>query len=172
MAKVNYREGDWFAVPLGQGGYALGVVARTSTMGVLLGYFFAPRRAELPTLEDVSTLAAEKAIWITRLDDRGLRGRSQSGREWPIIGRLADWDRKAWPMPVFGRIDEQARRAFRVFYADNNPDSRPRWEQVPSDAPHGLREISGRTMNVIEKLPRDGMVGADHAEKWLDRLLE
>ncbi len=28
MAKQKYEEGDWFAVPLRNGGYALGVVAR------------------------------------------------------------------------------------------------------------------------------------------------
>lgn len=39
----NYREGSRFAVPLRQGGYAVGLVARVNPRGVLLGYFFGPR---------------------------------------------------------------------------------------------------------------------------------
>jgi hypothetical protein len=171
MAKMHYHEGDWFAVPLSHGGYALGIVARANQIGDLLGYFFGPRRVGLPTLDDVSMLHADQAILITRLDDRGLRGRSRSGLEWPVIGRLADWDRSAWPMPVFGRIDEDVGRAYRVSYADGDPGSRPRREQVPSDAPHGYRDVWGHTKNAVGSLPRDGMVGADHVEKQLDDLL-
>ena len=172
MASLNYHEGDWFAVPLGQGGFALGIVARANPLGVLLGYFFGPRCAELPTLDDVSTLRAEQAIWITRLSDRGLRGRRKSGREWPIIGRLADWDRNAWRMPVFGRVDTQTARAYRVFYPDYNPGGRPRWEQLPSDAPNGYQDIWAHTRNAIDGLPRDDMVEADYVEDWLDGLLK
>jgi hypothetical protein len=171
MAKLNYHEGDWFAVPLGQGGYALGIIARTSPLGVLLGYFFGPRQAELPTLDDAEALRADKAVWITRFTDRGLRDRRRSGRQWPVLGRLADWDRKRWPMPAFARLDARTGHAFRVFYADNDPDSRPRWEQVPTDAPMMYRDTWGQTANAIQGLPTDGVASADGAEKWLDDLL-
>ena len=40
MPKASYREGDWFAVPLRDGGYAAGLIARANPKGVLLGYFF------------------------------------------------------------------------------------------------------------------------------------
>lgn len=39
MAKINDREGDWFAVPLRKGGYAVGLIAHANPDGVLLGYF-------------------------------------------------------------------------------------------------------------------------------------
>ena len=120
MAKRNYHEGDWFAVPLGQGGYALGIIARTSQLGVLLGYFFGPRRTELPTLDDVTGLRPDAAVWITRFTDHGLRGRRRSGILWPILGRLADWDRSTWPLPVFARLDSRTGHAFRVYYGGDD----------------------------------------------------
>jgi hypothetical protein len=171
MAKLDYHEGDWFAVPLGQGGYALGIIARTSQLGVLLGYFFGPRRAELPTLDDVTGLRPDAAVWITRFTDHGLRGRRRSGIVWPILGRLDDWDRSAWPLPVFARLDSRTGHAFRVYYGGDDPGSRPRWEQVPSDAPTMYRDAWGHTVNAILGMPDDGLASADHAEEWLDDLL-
>jgi hypothetical protein len=38
------EEGDLFAVPLRDGGYGIGVVARVGRRGVLVGYFFGRRR--------------------------------------------------------------------------------------------------------------------------------
>jgi hypothetical protein len=160
MAKPDYHEGDWFAVPLDQGGYALGIIARTNPLGVLLGYFFGPRRAQLPTLDDVAALRADDAVWITRFADRGLRGRSRSGRLWPVLGRSADWDRSAWPMPVFGRLDAQTGFAYRIFYLDNDPGSRPTRRRAPS-----------YHISLVEGLPRDGMASPDQVEQWLDDLL-
>jgi hypothetical protein len=160
MAKPDYHQGDWFAVPLDQGGYALGIIARTNPLGVLLGYFFGPRRAELPTLDDVAALRAGDAVLIARFADRGLRGRSRSGRQWLVLGRLADWDRSAWPMPVFGRVDAQTGHVYRVFYLDNDPGSRPRRARAAS-----------YDISVVKSLPRDGMASPDEVERWLDGLL-
>lgn len=50
--KLNYKEGDWFAVPLGGAGYALGLVARVGRRGVTFGYFFGPRRVTLLCVGD------------------------------------------------------------------------------------------------------------------------
>ena len=40
MATVRYREGDWFAVPLRDGGFGVGVIARANPKAALLGYFW------------------------------------------------------------------------------------------------------------------------------------
>jgi hypothetical protein len=37
MVQVNYREGDWFGVPLRDGGFAAGVIARANPKAALLG---------------------------------------------------------------------------------------------------------------------------------------
>ena len=44
----EYREGDWFAVPSRDGGFAVGVIARANPGGVLLGYSFGTLRSEIP----------------------------------------------------------------------------------------------------------------------------
>ena len=54
--KRRYEEGDWFAVPLQNGGYSLGLVARADGEGGVLGYFFGPRREQLPTKADTQGL--------------------------------------------------------------------------------------------------------------------
>ena len=63
-SKVRYAEGDVFAVPLeGDRGYGIGVVARATKKGPTLGYFFGPRRDEVPGLSDVGDLNAVDNVW-------------------------------------------------------------------------------------------------------------
>jgi hypothetical protein len=62
MAIPNYAEGDWFGVALRGGGFGVGLLARKSAGGVLLGYFFGPRRAVLPDLKDLVGLSAGDAV--------------------------------------------------------------------------------------------------------------
>jgi Immunity protein 26 len=145
MARVNYGEGDWFAVPLREGGFAVGVVARANPKGALLGYFFGPRRTSVPSPDDVAGLQAEGAALVGKFGDLGLTG----GR-WPIVGRLADWDRTEWPMPVFLRYEELTGRSFRVFYDDGDP-VRP------------IREVQV-SPGVDEQGPKDGLMGAGFVE--------
>jgi hypothetical protein len=37
--KLNYREGDWVAVPVWEGGWVPGIAARVDGRGGVLGYF-------------------------------------------------------------------------------------------------------------------------------------
>jgi len=62
MKRLSYREGTWFAVPLKDGGYAAGVVARVGRRGVLFGYFFGPRRPAAPSLSDLEGLTPNNAV--------------------------------------------------------------------------------------------------------------
>jgi hypothetical protein len=94
MAKVKYREGDWFAVPLRDGGFAVGLVARANPGVVLLGYFFGPMRSEVPKLEDLAGLQPGDAVLI------GMFGHLAIVQgKWPLLGRLDGWDRRDWPTP-------------------------------------------------------------------------
>jgi hypothetical protein len=96
MTKLPYAEGTWFAVPLRDGGYASGLVSRMAPTGrVLLGYFFGPRRAAAPRLEDVRGLVPADAVLVQRFGDLYL-----IERRWPILGRYKDWQRDAWPIPL------------------------------------------------------------------------
>jgi Immunity protein 26 len=154
MARQKFGEGDWFAVPLPDGKFATGVVARTSKkyVGTLLGYFFGPRREELAALSELESLSASQAVLVGRFGYLGLRGGA-----WPVLGRLEPWIPSDWPMPVFVRYEELTGRVFRVFYADADPSVYLREEQVPPG-----HAITG---------PKDSGMGAGFVELRLNQLL-
>jgi hypothetical protein len=124
MPRVNYQEGDWFAVPLRDGGFAVGVVAREPESCVA-GYFFGPRCDELPTLNDVRDLRPHDAILVGKFGHLGL-----SQGKWSILGRLDIWDRAGWPMLVLVRYEELTGRSFHVYYDDDDPAKLLREEQI------------------------------------------
>lgn len=113
------REGDWFAVPLGEAGYAVGLVARAAKRGdTLFGYFFGPLRAELPSMEEFDGLTPSDAVLVTRFEDEAL----ESG-DWPILASTDAWERDAWPMPEFHMPATQALtgESFAVRYSEDAP---------------------------------------------------
>jgi hypothetical protein len=116
--RKNYREGDWFAIPLRGGGFAAGIVARSmpDDGGINLGYFFGPSRDDVPHLSELAPLKPSDAVLVRRFGDLGLIEGS-----WPVIGRTAEWDRSLWPIPRFGRFEGLTNRAFEVIYEDNDP---------------------------------------------------
>jgi hypothetical protein len=154
MRGPSYGEGDWFAVPLRGGGFAAGVIARAMPHkeGVLIGYFFGPRRCEVPALGELSGLSAAQAILVERFGDLGIVNGT-----WPLLGHIDGWNRSAWPTPVFGRFEELTGRAFKVIYDDANPNRLIREEQVDPS------ELTG--------MPRDGLSGAGAVETVLARLV-
>lgn len=151
--KLPYAEGDWFAVPLRNGGYAVGLIARSGPSGkVLFGYFFGPKRDKLPTIDEVHGLTATHAILIGQFGDLGLlKGR------WPILGGASRWEREAWPMPSLARIDVVSGAARKVTYSEDDPN----------------RPIRETTCDPEEarQLPRDSLMGAGAVEIRLTNLL-
>jgi hypothetical protein len=149
---LPYSEGDCFAVRLRDGGYAIGVVARSSPIGkVLLGYFFGPRRDRLPASNAAADLSADEAIKVCRFGDLSLWR-----REWPIIYRPTSWNRSEWPMPAFVRSELSTGRRWRVEYDDGDPN-------------HVLSEA--RLPSTAEGLERDSVLGSGAVELQLTKLL-
>jgi hypothetical protein len=148
---LQYEEGTWFAVPLRNGGYGTGVVARHSPEGVLLIYLFGPKRKRPAELADVQGLSKSDAIKVVMAGALGLADGS-----WAIIGRQGSWDREDWPMPQFVRKDEITRTAWLVTYADDNPNEVASEQRVPF-------EITG--------FERDGLNGSGAVELVLTQLL-
>jgi len=149
---LPYREGDWFAVPLRGGGYALGIAARLNGEGKVLGYFFGPKREEIPVLADAVSLSPEQAIHVRFFGDLGLLDGT-----WPILGRLDTWQRSVWRMPAFGRyFPELKTPPFRIEYEDDT-----------------LRQIGETkiTPEECQKLPRDGSSGFGAIEITLTKRL-
>jgi hypothetical protein len=153
MKQLPYREGAWFAVPLRDGGYACGVVARMApTGGVLVGYFFGPRRVKVQSLEELRALRPEQAVLVQRFGDLHL-----VDDKWPILGYLDGWRRDDWPMPAFGRYIEIDEKAWRVVYQNDDPNSVPRETRI--------------SVEEAQHLPDNGLLGAGLAEIMLTRLL-
>jgi hypothetical protein len=95
-----YADGDWFAIPLRFGLFAVGRAAVVDEHGAILGYFFARVFERLPTGSDILALSPGDADIIGVCDQHGLR----SG-EWPIIATARACDPRPWAIPVFRRID-------------------------------------------------------------------
>lgn len=150
--RLPYSEGTSFVVPLRQGGFAVGVVARASAAGkVILCYFFGPSRTSIPSLADVDKLELSDAVLVVRVGDLSLMD-----GDWPIVGPIASWNRFEWPMPIFVRKDPLSHRAWRVQYSDKDP-----------------RKIEGEESEPYEStLERDAVYGAGAAEILLTNLLE
>lgn len=150
--KVSYSEGTFFAIPLRNGGFGVGLIARaTSEGGVILVYLFGPRRAAVPAVDEVIDLQPSSAVKVARIGDLNLiRGK------WPVIGRSLNWRRQLWGMPKFVRIDELSHRAWSVQYSDDDPNRVLSEEPVPFDS-------SG--------LERDSVFGAGAVEIALTKLL-
>ena len=149
--KLPYREGTWFGVPLRQGGFAVGVVARTTNQGkIILCYFFGPRRIAVPAFAEVEGLKPSDAIRVVRVGDLSLiRG------EWPIIGQVGKWKRLEWPMPSFIRRDALSCKAWRVQYSDTDPNSIDHQEPTQYES----------------ELETDSVFGASAAELVLTKIL-
>lgn len=96
--KIKYDEGDWFAIPLRDGDYALGIIVRGNyqTKGGL-GYFFGPRYDHIPSNEEIWEKKPSEALLITQFGDLGII----NGR-WPIIQSTRRFLKEEWPIPKFG----------------------------------------------------------------------
>ena len=146
-SKRAYDEGTWFLVPLDCGGYGLGLLARHNNRGTILAYYFDRHLHSRPELDQLTALTAADAIVIGRSGDLSLlKGR------WPVLGRLTAWDRTAWPLPEFGRIDAlEERLGFRVRYSEQTlsevtctPTSAAEIRHLPQAAMYGDRAVEIR----------------------------
>jgi hypothetical protein len=150
--KLPYEEGSVFAMPLRNGGFARGVVARAPRRGrALLGYFFGPR-LETPASATLDDLHPNLAVARIRFGDLGLiQG------QWLVIGKVPNWNRADWPIPDFVRRDPISRKAWLVRYLNDEP----------------LRSLSEPLSNYddLQFLDNDGLSGSGAAEIKISKLL-
>ena len=119
-----YREGHFFLLPVERGAYAVGLIARAPPRGgVLLGYFFGPRRSQAPVAQWLHALHPQQAVLVCRFKDTALyRG------EWKLLDPLDSFTRAGWPIPAFHRFDGSVTHVpgndsvqdWRVEYGDDN----------------------------------------------------
>jgi hypothetical protein len=152
MAKPSYGEGDWFAVPLRDGGFGVGVIARANRNGVLLGFFFSPKHAEPPARAAVAALEPGDAVLVRRFGHLGLKNGT-----WPVLGPAGEWDRELWSVTRFGRREPLRGLAFVEVYDDDDPNKHVATERA--------------TAEEVDRLPEDGLSGAGAIEVRLGKLL-
>lgn len=151
-ARKSKFEGKVVAVPLQDGRFALGVVARHHSHAVV-GYFFPETYAQKPSLEGLSLLRAEDAALVFRFANTPL----SSGR-WHVLGELPGWDRAQWPVPLF--------RAWWNKDVPRPPELQP-YDEVTLVA---LDRVF-TTPEEWELHPEDGYSPQDVAEAKLNRIL-
>ncbi len=155
MKQRPYNEGDAFAVPLREGGFGIGVLARAlwrRTQCDTLGYFFGPKRTELPSIEELGSLDPKDALLADRFGDLGLHDGT-----WPVLGPLPNWNRDDWPMPVFGRVKLDNDVGLAFHYDPDDPSKELRHEELPADE--------------VFKLPPYGLSGSGAVEIVLTAVL-
>ena len=154
VKSINYSEGDCFVLPLRNGRFARGVVARLNRKGIVLGYFFGPA---LPVKSRAAldlSLRPDNAALVGLFGDLGLLK-----AEWRIIGRIEPWSRVVWRVPPFLRANEDTGRGFLVYYNEDTLDC--------------AQEVKIGSANVdTSGFPEDALWGYGAVEIRLTRLLE
>jgi hypothetical protein len=116
-----------------------------------VAYFFSPKRETVPTLDELKKLTPDSAIKIAQIGDLGIIEGS-----WPVIGDSPNWEREKWPIPAFIRRDDIGKVAWRVVYADDDPNQVISEQRIPY-------ESSG--------YEKDSLLGAGAAEVVISRML-
>lgn len=116
----RYKEGDWLAIPLDKGGYALGIIARANSKSdYLLGYFFLIRFSSLPDQEVMAKLTSKDSAMISWFSDIGIKE-----DKWQVIPNHKPFSRKDWPVPIFGRPNlVEHGKGFLIEYDQEEPIS-------------------------------------------------
>jgi hypothetical protein len=150
------EEGDWFAVPLGNGQFAHGITARRGKSGSVLAHFFGPPQDERQSMDQLDRLSPNEAILVART---GLLGFTGGG--WVVIARSQRFDRDEWGVCAFGQLDTFIERCRVDYYDDDDPGVLVREEFAPIEWCSGLPE-SGQMGHVFvqQRLARLLLVGS------------
>ena len=151
MKKINYKEGDIFTLPLRNGGFGVGLIARTSphNNGVLLGYFSDKKFENKPTIEEANSLAIFPYIW--RFGDLSLIDNT-----WINLGSYKHFENNKFTPPLFIRRDPLSKKAWEVRYS--NQDITKIESEIPTDFNR-------------HDLETDGLSGSGAVEIMLGKLL-
>lgn len=156
--RVKYSEGQWFAVPLRDTGYAVGIIARGNykTRGGL-GYFFGPKYLQIPTGAVTYSKNKSNSIFICRFGDLGIiQGK------WPLISKGKPFTRDDWPVPLF----------FRTTPSFEDKAVIVEYDQDFSGFGKPTREFVSDITDEILEFPEDGLCGYGFVEIRLTRLFK
>lgn len=152
--KRSYREGDWFAVPLGDGRVAVGIIVHV--MHHLLDVACYGPASQLATARDRCTVidAHQPPALVARISDRGLLL-----QRWPRIYHAPHFTRAPWP-----QVDA-ATRGFLTAPMVERRLARALTDPAFDDAPRFVRDLGIEPSHeLLEALPLRTTL------QWRDRL--
>ncbi|GAB7189965.1 hypothetical protein NUM3379_06710 [Kineococcus sp. NUM-3379] len=146
--------GDVFGVPLPGGGYAVGLIARVSRQhrGILLGFFFGPRRSELPAVDGFLPGSPDDAVLVCMFGGRLIRQGT-----WPKLGRLEGWEPHQWEVTRFLRQPSMG-PSWIVTYDAEDPSVR-------------LASVVADPDDIDASMPSEDLVGWGQLPRMLDERL-
>lgn len=150
-ANINYKEGDLIIFSLPRGGFAIGVIARTSRDGIILVYFANKKFENIPTLKEIYVSDLEFYFAWRTGDLALLEGK------WKVIGEYKGFRRENWPIPLYIRKDPLSKKAWEVKYNDLNISI------IESETPTNYKRTD---------LDAEGVAGYRFVEKKLDHSIE
>lgn len=158
MTTVRLKEGTIFVVPLVDGGFAIGLIARKApakgkVWGVY-GYFFGPFE-HVPTIAELHGVLDKQHAKVILICGALHLHEGQ----WPVLGYLEPWNRTEWPLLDFVRFDEIKKQYYVTRYDEDNV-ARAVFEwptEVPDglldDVSYGAEAAEMRLSKVMHELP-------------------
>jgi hypothetical protein len=124
LQTLKFHVGDWCGIPMPENRWVTGRIVHHQD-ALIVGYFFGPRRDELPAVEDLKDLSPARADEIRIVSDLGL----QNG-DWPVLGGHDDFKSSTWIVPAFGKRDWVENRYWRIVYSGGNVLASPDMEPI------------------------------------------
>jgi Immunity protein 26 len=150
----QFPEGTFFSVPLEDGRFAVGIIARRSPKkgkySGHFGYYWGPYKDINSCIAELKKLTADNAL--IRFNCGGLY--LHSGR-WKVLGQKQPWFRSEWPFPDFYQNAPGTNVYHRVRYDEDDIH----------------RAIFHERISDSQGLDEDGVSGALFAEIHLSRAM-
>jgi Immunity protein 26 len=149
-------EGEAFAVPMQDGRYAIGVIARVETKrprkpyGIYV-YFFAPYNSKERLHKCLPRLTAKN--YVARLNTSAL---DIYDGIWTRIGMLPEWNKPDWPFPEFYVQNDFTKKFFKrvlsetdlISYAQQYPIDEIK--DLEEDTLHGSESASNEVLRLTK----------------------
>jgi Immunity protein 26 len=140
---INYKAGSIIVIPLKNGKFAAGLIARRYRSS-LLGYFFNQMFDSIPVIDELE-IRKENVIFIKIFGYLGLKL-----GEWYVIGDMPNFSKDEWRIPAFKHTSAMDGTFYCINYNDRLDEvsrykiSKEEAKNLPDDglAGHGAVEIS------------------------------
>jgi Immunity protein 26 len=111
------NEGNLFLVPLGNGSYSLGLIARLKEeTGSVLGFFFNAVHNPVTSVDHLLQQKPQDAIAVMKFGYGALRD-----NVWKVIGPLSSWKREDWEVTTFSYSNDILKKFEKREYDSNDP---------------------------------------------------